>query len=104
MLIIGLAVWGFQERQMKKNVMIHAENHYQQAFHELNYYVDSLEESLGTTLAMQTRDTMRPQLVETWRLSALAHAAANELPLTLMPFNRTNEFCRMSVNSPITPV
>ncbi|GEB76164.1 germination protein YpeB [Sporolactobacillus inulinus] len=92
MLIIGLAVWGFQERQMKKNVMIHAENHYQQAFHELNYYVDSLEESLGTTLAMQTRDTMRPQLVETWRLSALAHAAANELPLTLMPFNRTNEF------------
>lgn len=91
-LLIGLGVWGYQEHQMKKAVMISAENHYQQAFHELTYYVDSLEESLGMSLAMQSRETMRPQLVETWRLSALAHAAANELPLTLLPFNRTNEF------------
>ncbi|MCO7127049.1 germination protein YpeB [Sporolactobacillus shoreicorticis] len=91
-LLIGLGVWGYQEHQMKKTVMINAENHYQQAFHELTYYVDSLEESLGTALAMQSRESMRPQLVETWRLSALAHAAANELPLTFLPFNRTNEF------------
>lgn len=90
--VIALAVWGYQERRMKDEVTIHAENHYQQAFHELTYYVDSLEESLGMSLAMQSREMMRPQLVETWRLSALAHAAANELPLTLLPFNRTNEF------------
>lgn len=90
--IIALAVWGFQERKMKNTITIHAENHYQQAFHELTHYVDSLEESLGMSLAMRSRETMRPQLVETWRLSALAHAAANELPLTLLPFNRTNEF------------
>ncbi|MCO7176614.1 germination protein YpeB [Sporolactobacillus kofuensis] len=92
LLVISLGVWAYQEHQMKKAVMIHAENHYQQAFHELTYYVDSLEESLGMSLAMQSRETMRPQLVESWRLSALAHAAANELPLTLLPFNRTNEF------------
>lgn len=91
-LVLALAVWGFQEHKMKKLVTIHAENHYQQSFHALAYYVDSLEESLGMSLAMQSRKTMRPQLVETWRLSTLAHAAANELPLTLLPFNRTNEF------------
>lgn len=90
--ILALAFWGFQEHRLRNLVTIHAENHYQQSFHELAYYVDSLEESLGMSLAMQSRDTMRPQLVETWRLSALAHAAANELPLTLLPFNRTNEF------------
>jgi spore germination protein len=91
-LLIGIGVWGYQEHQMKKAVVIQAENHYQQAYHELTYYVDSLEESLGMSLAMQSRETMRPQLVESWRLSALAHAAANELPLTRLPFNRTNEF------------
>lgn len=91
-LVLLLGLWGFHERQMRQTVTIHAENHYQQAYHELTYYVDSLEETLGMALAMQTREAMRPQLVESWRLSTLAHAAANELPLTLLPFNRTNEF------------
>ncbi|MCL1631846.1 germination protein YpeB [Sporolactobacillus sp. CPB3-1] len=91
-LLIGIGTWGYREYQLRKTVMIDAENHYQQAYHELTYYVDSLEESLGMALAMQSRESMRPQLVETWRLSTLAHAAANELPLTLLPFNRTNEF------------
>ncbi|RYL94869.1 germination protein YpeB [Sporolactobacillus sp. THM7-4] len=91
-LMVGLGIWANQEHRAREAVMIQAENHYQQAFHELAYYVDSLEESLGTSLAMHSRESMRPQLVETWRLSALAHGAANELPLTLLPFNRTNEF------------
>lgn len=90
--VVTLSIWGYREHQMRQAVTIHAENHYQQSYHELTYYVDSLEETLGMALAMQTRQSMRPQLVESWRLSALAHAAANELPLTLMPFNRTNEF------------
>lgn len=90
--MIAFAVWGYRERTAKDAVMIQAENQYQQSFHELAYYVDSLEKSLGMSLAMQTRETMRPQLVETWRLSTLAHGAANQLPLTLLPFNRTNEF------------
>lgn len=90
--IAVLAIWVYQERKAKGVAMIQAENQYQQSFHELAYYVNSLEESLGMSLAMQTRETMRPQLVETWRLSALAHGAASQLPLTLLPFNRTNEF------------
>ncbi len=90
--VLALAIWGYREYRMKNLIGIHAENHYQQAFHELTYYVDSLEESLNASLAMQSRESMRPQLAETWRLSALAHASANALPLTLLPFNRTNEF------------
>ncbi|GGL47008.1 germination protein YpeB [Sporolactobacillus putidus] len=90
--MIAFGIWGDQERMAKDAVMIQAENQYQQSFHELTYYVDSLEKSLGMSLAMHTRETMRPQLVETWRLSTLAHGAANQLPLTLLPFNKTNEF------------
>jgi germination protein YpeB len=90
--LIILAAWGWQEHRMRNVITIHAENHYQQSYHELTYYVDSLENALGVSLAMQSRSAMRPQLAEAWRLSTLAHAAANELPLTLLPFNRANEF------------
>ncbi|WP_010631644.1 germination protein YpeB [Sporolactobacillus vineae] len=90
--LVILAAWGWQEHRMRNAVTIHAENHYQQAYHELTYYVDALQNALGVSLAMQSRNGMRPQLAESWRLSTLAHAAANELPLTLLPFNRANEF------------
>lgn len=90
--LVIVAAWGWQEHRLRNAVTIHAENHYQQAYHELTYYVDALQNALGVSLAMQSRNAMRPQLAESWRLSTLAHAAANELPLTLLPFNRANEF------------
>lgn len=91
-LATGLGFRLYQEQQAKEKIMIQAENNYQKTFHELTYYVDLLEETLGTSLAMQSREAVRPQLAEVWRLSALAHGSANALPLTLLPFNRTNEF------------
>ncbi|MFT8871118.1 MAG: germination protein YpeB [Sporolactobacillus sp.] len=90
--IAVLSVLLYHEHQLRRSVTIAAENHYQQAYHELSYDVDALEDSLGTALAMHSRESMRPQLTDAWRLSTLAHAAIGELPLTLLPFNRTSEF------------
>ncbi|TCP31663.1 spore germination protein [Scopulibacillus darangshiensis] len=90
--VVGVGYWGYQEHKEKNAVLIHAENNYQQSYHELTYYVDQLQNKIGTTLAMNSRKSMRPELADVWRLSALAHGAVGELPLTLLPFNKTNEF------------
>lgn len=90
--VVGVGYWGYQEHKEKNAVLIHAENNYQQSYHELTYYVDQLQDKIGTTLAMNSRQSMRPELTDVWRLSALAHGSVGELPLTLLPFNKTNEF------------
>lgn len=90
--IIGTAVWGYQEHQEKNAILIQAENTYQRAFHELSYHVDLLHDKIGSSLAMNTKEQLSPQLVEIWRLTSEAHANVGQLPLGLLPFNKTEEF------------
>lgn len=90
--LIGAGVWGYKEHKDKNTVMIQAENNYQQSYNQLTSYVDQLHNKLGTTLAVKSADAMRPQLVDVWRLATLAHNTVGQLPLTLMPFNKTNDF------------
>ncbi|MFC3882744.1 germination protein YpeB [Bacillus songklensis] len=88
----GLGYWGYQEHQEKNAVLQHAENNYQRAFHDLTYEVDLLNDKIGTTLAMNSRDQLSPALAEVWRLTSEAHTNVGQLPLTLLPFNKTEEF------------
>jgi spore germination protein len=88
----GLGYWGYQEHQEKNAVLQHAENNYQRAFHELTYDMDLLNDKIGTTLAMNSRDQLSPALAEVWRLTSEAHSNVGQLPLTLLPFNKTEEF------------
>lgn len=90
--IIGVGIWGYQEHQEKNAVLIQAENTYQRAFHELSYHMDLLHDKIGTALAMNTKDRLSPQLVDIWRLTSEAHANVSQLPLSLLPFNKTEEF------------
>lgn len=90
--LFGTAFWGYQEHQDKNAILIQAENTYQRAFHELSYYVDLLYDKVGSSLAMNSRDQLSPQLVEIWRLTSEAHANVGQLPLSLLPFNKTEEF------------
>ncbi|UOQ85898.1 germination protein YpeB [Gracilibacillus salinarum] len=90
--IIGVSVWGYQEHQEKNAVLIQAENTYQRSFHDLTYNLDLLHDKIGSTLAMNTREQLSPQLAEIWRLTSMAHNDVGQLPLTLMPFNKTEEF------------
>ncbi|RDI42971.1 germination protein YpeB [Falsibacillus pallidus] len=90
--VIGSAYWGYQEHQEKNAILINAENNYQRAFHDLTYQMDLLHDKIGTTLAMNSRKSLSPALADVWRLTSEAHGDVGQLPLTLLPFNKTEEF------------
>ena len=90
--VAGTAYWGYQEHQEKNAILINAENNYQRAFHELTYQMDLLHDKIGTTLAMNSKASLSPELADVWRLTSQAHSDVGQLPLTLLPFNKTEEF------------
>ncbi|WP_040208330.1 germination protein YpeB [Neobacillus jeddahensis] len=90
--VAGTAYWGYQEHQEKNAILLNAENNYQRSFHNLSYRMDILHDKIGTTLAMNSKDTLSPSLIEVWRLTSQAHGDVGQLPLTLLPFNKTEEF------------
>lgn len=91
---IGTAVWGYQENQEKNAVLIKAENQYQRAFHDLSYNMEQLHTELGKAIAVNSgsSDYYRRSLTNVWRLTSQAQNEINQLPLTLLPFNKTEEF------------
>jgi spore germination protein len=90
--VAGTAFWGYQEHREKNAVLINAENNYQRAFHDLSYQIDLLNDKIGTTLAMNSRQSLSPALADVWRITSEAHSDVGQLPLTLLPFNKTEEF------------
>ena len=90
--VVGTGYWAYKEHQEKNAVLIRAENSYQRAFHDLAYEVDLLHDKIGTTLAMNSRASLSPALADVWRLTSEARSDVGQLPLTLMPFNKTEEF------------
>lgn len=86
------SLWGYQEHREKNEILIQAENTYQRAFHELTYHLDLLHEQIGVALAVSSSERLSPQLVEIWRLTSEALANVGQLPLTLLPFNKTESF------------
>ncbi|MFD1608373.1 germination protein YpeB [Oceanobacillus luteolus] len=90
--LIGTAVWGYQEHQEKNAILIQAENSYQKSFHELTYYMDLLNDEIGTVLAMNSHERLSPQFVDIWRIASEANTNVSQLPLGLLPFNKTEEF------------
>jgi len=89
--LVGAGMWGYQEHNEKNSVLIKAENSYQRAFHDLTYHIDKLHDELGKSLVVNSRRQMTPTLTNVWRLSYAAQADVGQLPLTLMPFNKTEE-------------
>ncbi|WP_373892666.1 germination protein YpeB [Virgibacillus sp. CBA3643] len=90
--VAGTAFWGYQEHQEKNAVLTQAENEYQRAFHELSYNMDLLNDKIGTALAMNSNQKLSPQLVDIWRLTSDSLSNVGQLPLGLLPFNKTEEF------------
>lgn len=90
--LISVSLWGYKEHEEKNAVLIQAENTYQRAFHELAYHMDLLHDKIGTSLVMNTSDQLSPQLIEVWRLTSEAHSNVSQLPLSLLPFSKTEEF------------
>jgi spore germination protein len=90
--VAGTAAWGYKEHQEKNAILIQAENTYQRAFHELSYNMDLMHDKIGTAIAMNSRERLSPQLAEIWRLTSDSLSNVGQLPLTLLPFNKTEEF------------
>lgn len=90
--VIGTSYWGYKEHQEKSAVLIQAENSYQRAFHDLTYRVDQLHDRIGATLAMNSRKSLSPALADVWRITSEAQSDVGQLPLALLPFNKTEEF------------
>ncbi|MFD2672868.1 germination protein YpeB [Marinicrinis sediminis] len=92
--LIGALYWGYQENQEKNSILIKAENTYQRSFHNLSYHLDQLHNELGNTLAVNStsQNFHRKCLVNVWRITSEAQSEINQLPLTLMPFHKTEKF------------
>lgn len=98
--LIGVAVWGYLEHQEKNTILIKAENQYQRAFHDLSFHMDKLHTELGNTLAVNSTSepSYRKGLVNVWRLTSQAQSDITQLPLTLLPFNKTEDFLANMAN------
>lgn len=90
--LIGTTYWGYKEHQEKNAVLIKAENQYQREFHNVTFYMDQLENELGKALAVNSRKQLSTNLTNVWRLAYSAQNSIGQLPLTLMPFNKTEAF------------
>jgi len=92
--LIGAGVWGYREHQEKNAILIKAENQYQRAFNNLAFHMNELNEQLGNALAVGANSSVfhRKCLVNVWRISSEAQNEINQLPLTLLPFSKTEEF------------
>ncbi|MCM3747377.1 germination protein YpeB [Paenibacillus pasadenensis] len=94
LLLLGAFYWGYQEREAKNAVLLKAETQYQKAFHELSADLDRLNHQLGSTLAVNaaSQSYQRKSMVNMWRLTSQAQAEISQLPLTMMPFQKTGDF------------
>lgn len=95
--VVALVVtgfWGYREHQQKQALLLKAENQYQRAFHDLSSNMSLLQDELGKALAINTQRQLTPSLSNVWRVSYTAQSDVGQLPLSLMPFSRTQEFLR----------
>jgi spore germination protein len=98
--LIGTGVWGYQEHQEKNSILIKAENQYQRAFHDLSYYMEQLNTELGKAMAVKSSSEQfqKRELIQVWRMTSQAQNQISQLPLGLLPFNRTEEFLSKIAN------
>ena len=94
--LVGAGVWGYQVNQEKNAVLLKAENQYQRAFHDLSFHMERLQTELGNTIAVSSTssDFYRKGLINVWRITSQAQSEINQLPLTLLPFNKTEDFLK----------
>ncbi len=90
--LVATTVWGYQENQDKNALLIKAENQYQRAFHDLNFHINKLQDELGKSLALGSRRQISQCLTNVWRLAYAAQSDLGQLPLSLVPFDKTEEF------------
>jgi spore germination protein len=90
--LVVTAIWGYKENQDKNSILIKTENQYQRAFHDLNAQMVHMDGELGKTLALNSRKQMSNSMTNVWRIAYAAQSDIGQLPMTLMPFDKAQEF------------
>ena len=90
---VGLGVWGYQVNTEKNTILIKAENQYQRSFHDLSHNVGQLQQELGGMLAVNPskQGYYRREMINLWRITNQAKTNITQLPLTMLPFDKTQE-------------
>src|SRR5699024_7457888 len=55
-------------------------------------HMDSLHDQIGKSLAMNSGEKLSPQFVDIWRITSDALSNVSQLPLSLVPIVKTEEF------------
>ncbi|WP_088043418.1 germination protein YpeB [Bacillus sp. EAC] len=90
--LAGTGYWGYTQHKNLQNTHLQAENNYQRAFNELAYDIDLLHDKIGSTLAMNSRTSLSPELADVWRISIESKSNIAQLPLKFLPFDKTQAF------------
>ncbi|QQK75994.1 germination protein YpeB [Salicibibacter cibarius] len=90
--LIGTGVFAYNEHQEKEALAISHENNYQKAFHQLAFHLDHMQDELGASLATNGVANMNGSMAEVWRISSLAHSDMGDLPMGLVPIDKTEEY------------
>src|SRR5690625_3916166 len=53
--------------------------------------MDLLHDNIGSSLSMNSKISLSPILIEICRITTEAHTNVGQLPLSLLPFNKTEE-------------
>ncbi|SMF87489.1 spore germination protein [Paenibacillus uliginis N3/975] len=99
-LLIGSLMWGNQVKGERDAIAINAENQYQRAFHDLSFHMDRIHSEIGNTLAVNSasQGMHRKGLMNVWRITSEAQSEISQLPLTMLPFSKTEEFLSRIAN------
>lgn len=98
--LIIAVYWGFQQQEIKNDVMVKAENQYQRAYGNLTYYLGQLDDQIGETLSISSTSNnyYRKGLINVWRLTSEAQQQIGQLPTNYIPFNDAETFLTKVAN------
>ncbi|SFE33544.1 germination protein YpeB [Alteribacillus iranensis] len=90
--LIGTGMWGMNQSNQKEALLVQNENNYQRAFHDLSFHLDQLEDEVGSTLAMNSKEQLSSSMADVWRVTSLAQSELGQLPLGMMALHKTEAF------------
>lgn len=98
--LIASLYWGTMQQRSNMRMMVRAENQYQRSFHNLTTQMYQLHEQLGKTLALHesSLQQQRKGLLQIWQLTSQAQTEITQLPVTWLPFLRTEQFLTKIAN------
>ncbi|MDQ0299462.1 spore germination protein [Salibacterium salarium] len=87
--LIGTGIWGSNQASEKESLLVNNENNYQRAFHDLTFHIDQIQDEVGSTLAMNSKEQLSSSLADVWRISSMAQSELGQLPLGMMALHET---------------